>query len=625
MEKTVVSASVKTDSFYHPRLLVVFTGAFLLGCYDGLCAYVFAFLYLAYFYMRDEKECRIAGIGILIGSCLCGLITTYFYALGMTIFFLVIHGLRLFNQNVYRSLPMIAACLSIPYGVYAFHLDLRVLCIAFFTYLSAMIDHREIEWVQKKLILTSQIYGIFFITLALLASSWISGVLGEWLFAALVLTAAFFCEPLPLIVLMGLVSVSTPTLVMPLEIIAAAAWICVMKQEKYLLCSGLLLMILWFDLSLPNTALFLIGSLTSFLYDEKKLPFHGERHRQLPSESSSSHILNKQINHFSGIFTALSDYYEQISDVEAQMLSDMAKALKYCADTLKKVDTTQSQKQRILKALEGYQYEVDVLELEQQEDGHLAIELEIRNIKKNEIQQTLLPLLEVLTHEHLNITQLQHKRFTRGAHVITLENQVPFQIDSYADAQKNMYESCGDTFSVFRYRNTVISMISDGMGSGEHAATSSRLITNLFQRMVVSGIPKADAIKCINKLLQSDAYATLDVVCFDCAAGKAYIFKSAACPTFLIRNHELYEVNGSSLPVGIVSSIEPDCFVADLQDGDEYLMISDGIFMDEIYEWLKERNTDNAKASIEDLMEVLRKRQRLDDSTAVLSRVHSVV
>ncbi len=307
------------------------------------------------------------------------------------------------------------------------------------------------------------------------------------------------------------------------------------------------------------------------------------------------------------------------------MLSDMAKALKYCADTLKKVDTTQSQKQRILKALEGYQYEVDVLEIEQQEDGHMAIELEIRNIKKNEIQQTLLPLLEVLTHEHLNITQLHHKRFTRGAHVITLENQVPFQIDSYADAQKNMYESCGDTFSIFRYRNTVISMISDGMGSGEHAATSSRLITNLFQRMVVSGIPKADAIKCINKLLQSDAYATLDVVCFDCAAGKAYIFKSAACPTFLIRNHELYEVNGSSLPVGIVSSIEPDCFVADLQDGDEYLMISDGIFMDEIYEWLKNRSCENAKTSIEDLMEVLRRRQRLDDSTAVLSKVHSVL
>ena len=54
-------------------------------------------------------------------------------------------------------------------------------------------------------------------------------------------------------------------------------------------------------------------------------------------------------------------------------------------------------------------------------------------------------------------------------------------------------------------------------------------------------------------------------------------------------------------------------------------MISDGIFMDEIYEWLKNRSCENAKTSIEDLMEVLRRRQRLDDSTAVLSKVHSVL
>jgi len=623
VEKTVVSASLKAEGFFHPRFLVIFAGALLLGCYDGLCAYVFAFYYLSYFYMRDEKECRIASAGILLGSMLCGFITTYFYALGMTIFFLVIQGLRLFKKNVYRCLPLIAACLSIPYGIYAFGFQLRIICIAFFTYLLAMIDHREIGWIQKKLILTSQVYGCLLFTVALLCYTWTSGEISEWLFAAALFTAAFFCEPITILILMGLALVATPTLQVPLEIMLAAVWIAVMKQDKYLVCSGLLLLILWFDLSLPNTALFLIGSLSSFLYDEKKLPFHTERHRQLPSDHSSQNLLNKQIQHFSGIFTALSDYYEQISDVEAQMLSDMAKALKYCADTLKKVDTTQTQKQRILKALEGYQYEVNELELEMHEDGRLAIELEIHNIKKNEIHQTLLPLLEVLTHEHLNITQIHHKRFTRGCHLITLENHVPFKIDSYADAQKNMFESCGDTFSIFRYRNTVISMISDGMGSGEHAATSSRLITNLFQRMVVSGIPKADAIKCINKLLQSDAYATLDVVCFDCAAGKAYIFKSAACPTFLIRNQELYEVNGSSLPVGIVSSIEPDCFVADMQDGDEYLMISDGIFLDEIYEWLKQRNTDSAKASIEDLMEVLRKRQRLDDSTAVLSKIHS--
>ena len=61
----------------------------------------------------------------------------------------------------------------------------------------------------------------------------------------------------------------------------------------------------------------------------------------------------------------------------------------------------------------------------------------------------------------------------------------------------------------------MICMISDGMGNGENAARSSRLITSLFQRMIISGIPQDSAIRCINKLIQSDTYATLDVICIN--------------------------------------------------------------------------------------------------------------
>ena len=60
----------------------------------------------------------------------------------------------------------------------------------------------------------------------------------------------------------------------------------------------------------------------------------------------------------------------------------------------------------------------------------------------------------------------------------------------------------------------------------------------------------------------------------------------------------------------------------DLQEGDEYLIISDGVYMDEIYAWLKQRDTTSVKASLEDLMSVLKQRSRKDDSTAVLSKVY---
>lgn len=623
MERTVVQRREKLEEYFHTQSILIAAAAFLLGSSGTVYAFVFSFIFLAYFYMRDEKECICACVGVLCGSLLCGIFVVYLYALGMTMLFLMIHVVKLLNQNAYRLFPFMSAALSVPYTLYAFGLDIRVLCVAFLTYLLAEWNLQDLSWIQKNLVFTSSMYGILLVTLGISLYAWNSAPLDEWLFSVVLILTAFFCEPLELAVILMLVGLVMPMSSLPLYAIAGALWISAWKHQKRELWIGLALLGGWLSLSLPQASLYLIGGMSSLVYDDKKLPFHIARYRMPTSSPSTHETLNKQIQHFSGIFSALSDYYEQISDVEAQMLSEMAKALKYCSDTLKKIDTTQTQKERILKALEGYQYKVDRFDMEVGEEGDIMMEAEIHNIRKSEVHQTLLPLLEVLTHEHLQIVQMEHKRFRSGCHHIVMENRVPFTVDSYADTQKNIFDSSGDTFSVFRYRNTIISMISDGMGSGEHAAASSRLITNLFQRMVVSGISKMAAIKCINKLLQSDAYATLDVICFDCSMGKAYIFKSAACPTFLIRGGELYEVNGSSLPVGIIASIEPDCFVADLQEGDEYLMISDGIFLDEIYEWLNTRDTKSVKASMEGLMEVLRQRQRLDDSTAVLNKVYS--
>lgn len=624
MERTIAQTTERGKD--HIQIQKCYIGLFAvgLGSMANPLAYGFAFLTIAYFYMRDRKECNISIAGILFGSLLCGFVTTYFYALGCTIFFLIIHVLQLLQKNVYQKIPVICALLTIPYGLLTYGVDLRVGLMAFLVLVLARLDHRQLTWIQTKLVLTSTMYGVFFVTVIIQLQPWLPAYQATWIITGLFFLMAFFIEPLPLICMLLLCHFCAPNVPLSLFTIAATMMIVFGKKTPWMFSGGSLLLGFWLQIDFTNALLLGIGSISSFLYEEKKLPFHIERHKEQEDLVETQSMLNKQIHNFSSIFASLSEYYEQVSDVEAQMLADMAKALKYSADTLKRVDTKQTQKQRILNALEGYQYEVASLELEDHGDGNLAIELDIQNIKRSEINTTLLPLLEVLTQERLKVTSIRHHRFTNGYYHIILENHVPFQIDAYADSQKNMFEASGDSFSIFRYRNTVISMISDGMGSGEHAAASSRLITNIFQRMVVSGIPKADSIKCINKLLQSDAYATLDVVCFDCSSGKAYIFKSAACPTFLIRDGELYEINGSSLPVGIISTIEPDCFVVDLKEGDEYLIVSDGIYMDEIYEWLKTRKEGKAKASIEHLMSILHKHRRMDDSTAVLSRVNRV-
>ena len=624
MEKALIQTKQKGEGLLlQLQSPLIGIAALLLGSLHFPPSFVFSFYYLSYFYMRDRREYHVAMAGILLGSLINGIFTTYLYLLGMTVFYLMIHILHYFHKNIYRSMPYVLAFVSIPYGFYQYGMQLSVFVVAFVMWLLCDQNMRDPYWIQKRLVLTSHLTGVLLFSLAYACSAWLPEGNGALVSCALLLLAGCICAPISLVLLSLLYVVMMPSVSLPLFVWIAMIWISIMRDNQWVNVMGLILIALWFPVDMAQMALLGGSGLFHFLTHDKHLSFSSQQRYQTMEElEASQNTLNQQIQHFSGIFAALSQYYEQVSDVEAQMLADMANALKYSADTLKKVDTKQTQKQRIAKALEGYQYEVAKLEMDVSEDGSLAIDVALRGIKRSEIEQTLLPLMEVLTHEHLYITSL-NRRFAAGTSHITFENAVPFGIDAYADSQKNKYESSGDTFSIFRYRNSVISMISDGMGSGEHAAASSRLITNLFQRMVVSGIPKADAIKCINKLIQSDSYATLDVVCFDCSTGKAYIFKSAACPTFLIRNGELYEVNGSSLPVGILSAIEPDCFVMDLKEGDEYLIISDGVFIDEIYEWLKYRDTSSVKASVEDLMAVLQQRERKDDSTVVLSKVYT--
>jgi len=70
--------------------------------------------------------------------------------------------------------------------------------------------------------------------------------------------------------------------------------------------------------------------------------------------------------------------------------------------------------------------------------------------------------------------------------------------------------------------------------------------------------------------------------------------------------------------------MQPDCFQVDLKAGDEYLMISDGIYMNEIYKWLNQRTQTSVKEDVESFTELLKKTRRKDDSTIVLVKVDEV-
>ena len=70
-----------------------------------------------------------------------------------------------------------------------------------------------------------------------------------------------------------------------------------------------------------------------------------------------------------------------------------------------------------------------------------------------------------------------------------------------------------------------------------------------------------------------------------------------------------------------LEEIEPDCMELQLQTGDEILMVSDGVRMQEIRTWLHARKEGEVQEELSALMRLLRQRPREDDTTALLLRL----
>lgn len=619
MEK-VMNKKLKSKYSFHMADLVCAAVSILLGSLTSPISFTLAFLYVSYSYLRSAREACITVFFIILFSLERGIVHAYLYALGFASYFVVVHMVKVLNQNLYVWMPYVVTLLSLAFGFQQFGFHETALLPPLLSFSIARLMLEDYTWISKPFAIPYSIRGVILFGIALFLMNTIPEY-QDVIIMSVMLSIACLCDHKTTAILALAVHFLVTSGMVPILVLMVL--FAQFKEDK----KSTLMLITGAFLVLPRTietGLYLLVCAAALMTLQKKehpyVSFDLQNH--LDGRLSQNSLLKRQMQNYANIFQSLADYYAQINDVQAEILANMAHALQYNADVVRKIDGIEKDTGRIRRALEGYQYEVKELLIEEPREGCLQVSMDIANIKRGEIRSTLLPLMEVLLHRNLEVESVRSRRFLKGYHHICLADNIPFEIDAYADSVKNSYTSSGDTFSIFKFRQSMVCMISDGMGNGERAAASSRLITNIFQRMMVSGIPQDSAIKCINKLIQSDTYATLDVICFNRSQGVAYISKSAACPTFLLRDDQIYEINGSALPVGIISQMQPDCFQIELKDGDEYLMISDGIYMDEIYKWLKERPCKSVKEDVEYFAEVLKKKRRKDDSTIVLARVN---
>lgn len=141
---------------------------------------------------------------------------------------------------------------------------------------------------------------------------------------------------------------------------------------------------------------------------------------------------------------------------------------------------------------------------------------------------------------------------------------------------------CGDTGgSILLDDGRQLLMISDGMGSGEEAAAESSAAISLISRLLEAGFSQETAINMLNSVLSlrgnAEQFVTMDICVLDLYDGKVNFIKTGGSASYIKRGGTVKVINGSSLPVGILSSIEQETIHEQVFPGDMIILASDGL------------------------------------------------
>ena len=166
--------------------------------------------------------------------------------------------------------------------------------------------------------------------------------------------------------------------------------------------------------------------------------------------------------------------------------------------------------------------------------------------------------------------------------IVCMEGPVFYTLYGVARIGKDCNKISGDNFMMRELGGGKLAVaLSDGMGSGEKACRESTLVMELLEELLEAGFPAKAAIQMINTTLvmgrEEIHYSTVDMTLFDLYSGECEIIKAGASSTFIRSKAGVEHLNSTSLPIGVINSIEIDSVRRQLEDGDFIIMVTDGV------------------------------------------------
>ena len=142
----------------------------------------------------------------------------------------------------------------------------------------------------------------------------------------------------------------------------------------------------------------------------------------------------------------------------------------------------------------------------------------------------------------------------------------------------------GDSFSMGKVREgSFVSMISDGMGTGQEAKKESGKVIEVMEELLGAGINESQSIQLLRSMMilqpEKEKYATLDFFQLDLFAGIGTFFKIGACPCLLKRKNNVEIIQVDTMPVNLLLHTEKIPIYRKKMESDDILvMLSDGAF-----------------------------------------------
>lgn len=290
---------------------------------------------------------------------------------------------------------------------------------------------------------------------------------------------------------------------------------------------------------------------------------------------------------------------------------------------------------RIREYLSRRTISVRTLSCYEDESGHILIEISVtpgmyHNLDKTELSFDFSEIcdrdfsLPTITEQEGGILLVFHER---------ARFKLTCGVTQVCSTGKRL---CGDSFKFIEETGgTAMVILSDGMGNGSLAAIDSSMATSLIGRLVSAGVGLEATLKLVNSamLIKSgdESLATVDICRADLYRGSITLYKAGAAPSYIRKGGKVGFVESSSLPAGILNSVEFQETTLSLDAGDIVLMISDGVtqigedwVLDELdrfegddMQWLCERISSLAKLRRNELHD--------DDITVFALMMHDAV